>query len=172
MTIAPMDRSPDEFDPLPGGPPLAARPHPSLAPLLERAVVEHIRPAGLLFRQGDEPEGIVVVRTGAGEVFRTDRGRWRERIGEFGPGDVLAIASTLTVQRHLASARALVPTEILRIPRWHVRRVCRRRPELALWLRGRMEDRLDAMVRRMAWLAARTASPASVVTIERMEHSA
>ena len=100
----------------------------ALEALLERARVRHVPAGALLFREGEEADGIVVVRAGAGEVYRSGYGRTRERVGEFAAGDVLAIASTLTDQRHLASARALVPTEILRISRRDVRRLCRHRP--------------------------------------------
>lgn len=171
--IAPMDWPPEDPDTPLGVPPLAGLQRPALAALLERgARLQRVRPAELLFREGDEPEGIVVVKAGAGEVFRTECGRWRERVGEFEPGDVLAIASTLTGRRHLASARALVPTEVLRISRLEVRRLCRRHPEVALWLRERMEDRLDAMMRRLTWLAAGAAPASDLSPASEMELSA
>jgi CRP/FNR family transcriptional regulator len=124
-----------------------------LEPLLQRATVERFRAGELLFREGEEPRGLLVVREGAGELARLHEGARQQRIGAFATGDVLAIASTLTRQRHLASARALVPTEVLRIAPAEVRRVCRRRPEVALSLHQRMEDRLNTMLRRLAWLA-------------------
>ena len=125
-----------------------------LGPLLEHATVERFRAGELLFREGEEPRGLLVVREGAGELVRLHEGGRQQRIGAFATGDVLAIASTLTRQRHLASASALFTTEVLRISPVEVRRVCRRRPEIGLYLHQRMEDRLNTMLRRLAWLAA------------------
>jgi CRP/FNR family transcriptional regulator len=170
--IAPMQWTAGSPDPAPGLPLLAGLPHSELASFVGRSVARHISPGELLFRQGEEPQGLIVVGDGAGEIFRAERGRWKERLGEFEAGDVLAVASTLTARPHLASARALVSTEILLISRTDVRRLCRRHPEMVMRLREQMELRLAGLVRRLAWLAARTAPDQEPVRSREMELSA
>ena len=169
--IAAMQRTAGSPDLTPELPLLAGLPHSELASLLRRSVTRHISPGELLFRQGEAPQGLVVVRHGAGEILRAECGRWNERLGEFEAGDVLAIASALTCRPHLASARALVSTEILLISRTEVRRLCRRHPEIVLRLREQMELRLAGLVRRLAWLAARTAPDQKPVRSREMELS-
>jgi CRP/FNR family cyclic AMP-dependent transcriptional regulator len=119
--------------------------------LAEQCSLRHVAPGDLLFSEGEEPRGLVVVKDGAGEVF-LERHR-RERVGEFTAGEVFAVAATMTGRCHLASARALVACEIVRIPPWEARRLCRRNPEIALRLADQMEARIARLLKRMSWMA-------------------
>ena len=78
--------------------------------------VEHYKKGELIFRQGDAPSHIRIIRTGRVRIVENVSGTPME-LCEFKAGDCFGETSVMTVQQHTASALSVEETELLVIPR-------------------------------------------------------
>jgi CRP-like cAMP-binding protein len=78
--------------------------------------VEHYRKGEFIFRQGDSPSHIRIVRSGRVRIVEDVSGTPME-LFEFKTGDCFGETSVIAIQKHTASAIALEDTELLVIPR-------------------------------------------------------
>jgi CRP-like cAMP-binding protein len=77
---------------------------------------EHYRKGAFIFRQGDAPDHIRIIRTGRVRLIEEVDGSPLE-LAEFGTGECFGETSVIAIQRHTASALALEDCDLLVIPR-------------------------------------------------------
>ena len=77
---------------------------------------EHYRKGEFIFRQGDAPSHIRIVRSGRIHMIENVNGTPLE-LFEFGPGDCFGETSVIAIQQHTAHALAIEDTELMVIPR-------------------------------------------------------
>ncbi len=77
---------------------------------------EHYRKGEFIFRQGDEPDHIRIVRAGRIRIVEEVDGTPME-LAEFGAGECFGETSVMAIHRHTASALALEDADLLVIPR-------------------------------------------------------
>jgi CRP/FNR family cyclic AMP-dependent transcriptional regulator len=78
--------------------------------------VEHYQKGEFIFRQGDAPSHIRIIRSGRVHIVENVEGTPME-LFEFKTGDCFGETSVLAIQQHTASALAVEDTELLVIPR-------------------------------------------------------
>ena len=78
--------------------------------------VEHYRKGELIFRQGDAPSHIRIIRAGRVHIVENVNGTPME-LFELRTGDCFGETSVMTIHQHTASALAMEDTELLVIPR-------------------------------------------------------
>jgi CRP-like cAMP-binding protein len=78
--------------------------------------VEHYRKGEFVFRQGDSPSHIRIVRSGRVRIVENIDGTPLE-LFEFNTGDCFGETSVMAIHQHTASALALEETELMVIPR-------------------------------------------------------
>lgn len=78
--------------------------------------IEHYRKGEFVFRQGDAPSHIRIIRTGRVRMIENVEGTPME-VFEFTTGDCFGETSVMAINPHTASALALEDTDLLVIPR-------------------------------------------------------
>lgn len=96
----------------------------------------------VLFRQGDESEALYVVRRGRLRVAVEREGEADLVVGEVEPGEPVGEMQAVTGGRRTATVRAVVPTELVEVPREAIRRLEASVPELVERLAGTIRRRL------------------------------
>lgn len=108
-----------------------------------------------LFRQGEDSDAAYVVHTGEVELYRTIDGS-RHLITRLGPGAVVGDIAMFQERPYLSSARAVLPTRVLRLPRDTLMPLLMTRPIVAMrWLIAGL-DQLEATQRSLLRLMNRT----------------
>ena len=107
-----------------------------------------------LYREHDEADSAYVVVSGRIALYREAEGR-RVAIGVAGPGAILGELALIADTRRLTSASAAVDSQVLRLNRKMFRRILEEYPDLALKLRQRIVDELQAFIHRIEELAPR-----------------
>lgn len=77
---------------------------------------ELVRKGDFIFRQGDAPDHIRIVRSGRVRIVEEVDGTMME-LADFGPGDCFGETSVITIHQHSASALALEDCDLLVLPR-------------------------------------------------------
>jgi EmrB/QacA subfamily drug resistance transporter len=113
-----------------------------LEQVAELAMDISLRRGEWLFRQGEEADGLYVVRVGHLEVIQ--EGTETHAINTLTRGAVLGELALLSDSERSASIRALRDTEVLRIDRVHFEALLRAEPELALALTRVLSGQLQA----------------------------
>ncbi len=107
-----------------------------------------------LYREDDVADSAYVVVSGSIVLYREAQGS-RVAIARAGPGAILGELALIADTRRLTSASAATDSQVLRLNRKMFRRILEEYPELAVHLRERIADELQAMVRRIEALAPR-----------------
>lgn len=110
-----------------------------------------------LYEEGADADSAYIVVRG-GIVLYRDRDGERAVVGYANSGVMLGELALIAETRRLTSARAEVDTDLLRLNRKLFRRILEEYPELAVMLRQRIVDELQALVSRIEALAPRFAS--------------
>jgi CRP/FNR family transcriptional regulator, cyclic AMP receptor protein len=127
------------------------------AALLELGVVRHFARAAILFREGDETDHVVVVRSGRVKIGFTDRSGREVMLAVRGPGDVLGEFAAIDGKPRSAAGEALEPVEAVVIPAQQFRELLADRPRIALALLEEVVDRVrDADRKRVEFGAVDT----------------
>ena len=71
----------------------------------------------MLFRAGAEADAVYVVRSGQIAMFTDTRGKAVRLVTRVGPAEILGVVDVLGGSRRTASARAVTPTQLLRLGR-------------------------------------------------------
>jgi EmrB/QacA subfamily drug resistance transporter len=116
-----------------------------------------VRRGEWLFRQGDPPDGVYVVRVGHLEVVQ--HGPEPQALNTLTRGAVLGELALLSGSERSASIRALRDTEVIKIEKSHFDALLRSEPELALSLTRVLSGQLQ---RSRAIPAARRARPVTI----------
>jgi CRP-like cAMP-binding protein len=114
----------------------------------------HLAADRKLYREDDEADSAYVVIKGTISLFR-EQGDQRIPVGTAEAGAMLGELALIADTRRLTSAAAATNAEILRLNRKMFHRILEEYPELAITLRQRIIDDLQALVRRIEEVAAR-----------------
>jgi CRP-like cAMP-binding protein len=114
----------------------------------------HLAADRKLYREDDEADSAYVVIKGTISLFR-EQGDQRIPVGTAEAGAMLGELALIADTRRLTSAAAATNAEILRLNRKMFHRILEEYPDLAITLRQRIVDDLQALVRRIEEVAAR-----------------
>ena len=114
----------------------------------------HLAADRKLYREDDEADSAYVVIKGTISLFR-EQGDQRIPVGTAEAGAMLGELALIADTRRLTSAAAATEAEILRLNRKMFHRILEEYPELAITLRQRIVEDLQALVRRIEAVAAR-----------------
>jgi CRP-like cAMP-binding protein len=99
---------------------------------IANAAVEQKYDAGQeVMRQGDIGVGAFIIRSGKVEVVQDKDGQ-PHRLATLGPGEMFGEMALLDEFPRSASVRALEPTTLLGLQRWHFRGILESHPQIAL----------------------------------------
>ena len=111
----------------------------------------------VLFREGDEAEGLYVIQSGQICVCRDAPGGRRQIIHVFGPGDSFAQTALATQETYWAGAVALQPTKVILAPKAPLLESIARTPRLALNLLASISLRMRALLQKLHTIKSRHA---------------
>ena len=114
----------------------------------------HLAADRKLYREDDEADSAYVVIKGTISLFR-EQGDQRIPVGTAEAGAMLGELALIADTRRLTSAAAATDAEILRLNRKMFHRILEEYPELAITLRQRIVEDLQALVRRIEAVASR-----------------
>ncbi|WP_353644113.1 cyclic nucleotide-binding domain-containing protein [Mesorhizobium sp. WSM2239] len=114
----------------------------------------HLAADRKLYREDDEADSAYVVIKGTISLFR-EQGDQRIPVGTAEAGAMLGELALIADTRRLTSAAAATNAEILRLNRKMFHRILEEYPELAITLRQRIVEDLQALVRRIEAVASR-----------------
>lgn len=103
-----------------------------------------------LFAEGDPASECYVVLEGWVRLYRTDRSGAEADVGLFGPGQSFAEAVMFLGGRFPASAQAVEPSRLARLPIAKMRRLLQNDTELAIALLGSLSMHLHRLVGRLS----------------------
>ena len=99
---------------------------------IANAVVEQsYSPGQIIMREGDSGVGAFIIRSGRVEVLQK-RGGSDVKLAEMGPGDFIGEMALLDEFPRSATVRAVEPTTVLGLTRWHFRGILESHPQIAL----------------------------------------
>lgn len=105
----------------------------SLDAIANAAVEQSYQPGQEIVRQGDTGVGAFIIRSGKVEIVQEKDGK-EAKLATFGPGEIFGEMALLDEFPRSASARAVEPTTVLGIQRWHFKGILESHPQLALAL--------------------------------------
>ncbi len=114
----------------------------------------HLSADRKLYREDDEADSAYVVIKGTISLFREQEGE-RIPVGTAEAGAMLGELALIADTRRLTSAAAATDSEILRLNRKMFHRILEEYPDLAVTLRQRIVDDLQALIRRIEAVAPR-----------------
>ena len=115
----------------------------------------HLAADRKLYREDDEADSAYVVISGTISLFREQPDGERIPVGTVGAGAMLGELALIADTKRLTSAAAATDAEILRLNRKMFHRILEEYPELALTLRQRIVDDLQALIREIESVAER-----------------
>jgi CRP/FNR family cyclic AMP-dependent transcriptional regulator len=105
----------------------------SLDAIANAAVEQSYAPGQEIVRQGDTGVGAFIIRSGKVDIIQDKDGK-ETKLATLGPGDVFGEMALLDEFPRSANARAIEPTTVLGIQRWHFKGILESHPQLALAL--------------------------------------
>jgi CRP/FNR family transcriptional regulator, cyclic AMP receptor protein len=105
----------------------------SLDAIAKAAVEQSYKPGQEIVRQGDTGVGAFIIRSGRVDVLQERDGK-EIKLATLGPGEVIGEMALLDEFPRSATARAVEPTTVLGIQRWHFKGILESHPQLALAL--------------------------------------
>lgn len=108
---------------------LASLPEDQIDELLETSVLRSVPAGEVLYREGERPEFIYLVRSGFLRVARTF-GRDERVLQYFRDGDVAGVSAVLFDRAHSATVSANTRSEVLAIPANEIREMLTERPDV------------------------------------------
>jgi CRP-like cAMP-binding protein len=119
---------------------------PLFADLLEADIVailqyskSHTYQTGeIVFREGDPPDGLYLVLSGALRYFVTINQNKQKTIGEVNPGEYVGEFSLLDGQPRSTTLEAILPSEVLILPAKAFETILKLRPSVALGIHRKL----------------------------------
>ena len=105
----------------------------SLDAIAKAAIEQSYKPGQEIVRQGDTGVGAFIIRSGRVDIVQ-DRDGKELKLATLGPGEVIGEMALLDEFPRSATARAVEPTTVLGIQRWHFKGILESHPQLALAL--------------------------------------
>ncbi len=105
----------------------------SLDAIANSAVEQSYQPGQEIVRQGDVGVGAFIIRSGAVEIIQ-DKDGHETRLATLGAGEVFGEMALLDEFPRSATVRAIEPTTVLGLQRWHFKGILESHPQLALAL--------------------------------------
>lgn len=96
-----------------------------------------------IVRQGESGVGMFIVRSGKVEVVQK-HGASEEKLRDLGPGEAFGEMALLDEFPRTATVRAVEPTTLLGLTRWHFRGILESHPQIALTLLPILTKRIRA----------------------------
>jgi len=117
---------------------------------IANAVVEQsYSPGQIIMREGDSGVGACIIRSGRVEVLQK-RGGSDVKLAEMGPGDFIGEMALLDEFPRSATVRAIEPTTVLGLTRWHFRGILESHPQIALGILPVLTKRIRAAEKQAA----------------------
>jgi len=117
---------------------------------IANAVVEQsYSPGQIIMREGDSGVGAFIIRSGRVEVLQK-RGGSDVKLAEMGPGDFIGEMALLDEFPRSATVRAIEPTTVLGLTRWHFRGILESHPQIALGILPVLTKRIRAAEKQAA----------------------
>ena len=117
---------------------------------IANAVVEQsYSPGQVIMREGDSGVGAFIIRSGRVEVLQK-RGGSDVKLAEMGPGDFIGEMALLDEFPRSATVRAIEPTTVLGLTRWHFRGILESHPQIALGILPVLTKRIRAAEKQAA----------------------
>ncbi|HZP97794.1 MAG TPA: cyclic nucleotide-binding domain-containing protein [Candidatus Limnocylindria bacterium] len=126
----------------------------SLDAIANAAVEQSYAPGQEIVHQGDTGVGAFIIRSGKVEIVQEKDGH-ETKLTTLGPGDVFGEMALLDEFPRSASVRAVEPTTVLGIQRWHFKGILESHPQLALALLPILTRRIRAAEGMLPQQAAR-----------------
>ena len=126
----------------------------SLDAISNAAVEQSYSPGQEIVRQGDVGVGAFIVRSGKVDILQEKEGK-TTTIATLGPGEVIGEMALLDEFPRSATARAVEPTTLLGIQRWHFKGILESHPQLALALLPILSRRIRSAEGMLPHRAAR-----------------
>lgn len=105
----------------------------SLDAIANSAVEQSYQPGQEIVRQGDTGVGAFIIRSGKVDIVQEKDGH-ESTVATLGAGEVFGEMALLDEFPRSASVRAVEPTTVLGIQRWHFKGILESHPQLALAL--------------------------------------
>ncbi len=115
----------------------------ALQAIANSAVEQHYQPGQDIMRQGDTGVGAFIIRSGKVDIIQERDGK-TSTLATLGPGDVLGEMALLDEFPRSATARAVEPTTVLGLQRWHFKGILESHPQIALALLPVLSRRIRA----------------------------
>ena len=126
----------------------------SLDAIANAAVEQSYTPGQEIVRQGDTGVGAFIIRSGKVEILQEKDGK-TTRLSTLGPGEVVGEMALLDEFPRSATVRAIEPTTVLGIQRWHFKGILESHPQLALALLPILSRRIRSAEGTLPHQAAR-----------------
>ncbi len=139
---------------------MSAQPHDRSTAFLDlfaAGKVLYYKKKELIYRLGDIPSGVYLVRSGVVKVYTLDSGANENIIMTPGPGEVLMLGWAFSDITHDVSIAALTPVEVVRIARQDLLAHCQANHKLTLALLHEMADQTAQLLEHIGNLDYRSA---------------
>jgi len=120
----------------------------------------------LLFSQGDESEGLFIIKSGRAKVFISDENGKEMLIAILGPGEVVGEIASLDGQTRTASVVALEPTKVLQIAQSDFKRFLAENQDVAFEIIQVLTKRIRSYANSVSNLAFKNVYERIVVMLE------
>lgn len=125
--------------------------------------------AGMLFSQGDESDGLYIIKSGRVKVFISDESGKEMMIAILGPGEVVGEIASLDGERRTASVVAMEPATVLHINHNDFKNFLKENHELAFEIIQVLTRRIRSYADSVGNLAFKNVYERVVVVLE--QHS-
>lgn len=120
----------------------------------------------LLFSQGDESDGLFIIKSGRAKVFISDENGKEMMIAVLGQGEVVGEIASLDGEQRTASVVAMEPTTVLRIAQGDFKRFLSENHELAFEIIQVLTKRIRSYATSVSNLAFKNVYERIVVMLE------
>lgn len=136
------------------------------------SILRHYDRDAVLFRAGEQPDYLHLLAEGSVQLSASTSDGREAVVELLHPCETFVIATVLTSQRYLRSARTVEPSLLLLIPAPLLLGELKGNPDLAIALLGSMAQKYRHMVREIKSLRLRTASQRlALYLLQLVEHS-
>jgi CRP/FNR family cyclic AMP-dependent transcriptional regulator len=122
--------------------------------------------AGILFSQGDESDGLYIIKSGRVKVFISDDSGKEMMIAVLGPGEVVGEIASLDGERRTASVAAVEPATVLHIGHDDFKNFLKENHELAFEIIQILTRRIRSYADSVSNLAFKNVYERVVVVLE------
>ncbi len=112
----------------------------------------HYKKGEVIFRAGDQPQGIFYLKSGYARVYSFSRSGEELTLIIFRPGDIFPVSWAINSAPSGYFVEAMTPAELWRVSREEFLEYVRNKPDILFELTRRMLERFLGLMRRMEYL--------------------